>query len=168
MTRLATLAGALSLALFLIMAWYSHMVLVPAAGGLLPFDARAWGYAPEAAQSYLQALDGAGRAVYLLEMRWLDGVFMLSFALTLGLGMLFLARPLPVWVRSVLLLPVLAYLAADWAENASVGELLQRGPEGFVPLLATWASLFTRLKFALLLLCLLILAGLWQRSRREG
>lgn len=168
MSRLLPVVAALAAATFLLMGWYSRSVLVPAAGGQLPLDARFAGYDGAAVLDYLRALDDGGRGVYLLEMRWLDAVFMASFALSLGLGLQGLARGRGRMLRALLMLPPLAYLSADWAENAVVRELLLRGPEGFLPELAGWASRFTQAKFALVLLCGLCLGALWRSRPREA
>ncbi|MAE91451.1 MAG: hypothetical protein CMI67_18005 [Pelagibaca sp.] len=168
MRRLLPPLAAFAAAMLLLMWWYAGKVLIPAAGGLMPLDMRLLGFSEEAAQAYVAALEGRGRAVYLLEMRWLDTGFMWSFALLLALGLLRFSRGRPLWLRALLLLPVAAYLGADWAEGVTVRELLLRGPEQFLPLLAEWAALFTRLKTGFAALSLGLLARLWWLERRQG
>ena len=88
MRRLLPPLAAFAAAMLLLMWWYAGKVLIPAAGGLMPLDMRLLGFSAEAAQAYVAALEGRGRAVYLLEMRWLDTGFMWSFALLMALGLL--------------------------------------------------------------------------------
>ena len=168
MSRLLPVVAALATATFLLMGWFSWTVLVPAAGGQLPLDARLAGYDGAAVLDYLRALDDGGRGVYLLEMRWLDAAFMASFALSLGLGLQILARGRGRLLRALLVLPPLAYFCADWAENAVVRELLLRGAEGFLPELAAWASRFTQAKVGPVLICVLGLGALWRRRPCEA
>ena len=168
MRRIIPIAAALAFALLLCMIWYSWQVLVPSAGGLLPFDARPFGYDPEEALAYLRQLDSSGRAVYLLEMHWLDTAFPPVAALAAGLGIVVATRGRRRGLRLLMLVPVLAYLGADLAENATVQEMLRRNAENFSPRLAEWASLFTRLKFAFLLVTALVLAGLGRRRSDDG
>lgn len=168
MRRLGPPLAAFALAMLLLMWWYAAMELIPKTDGLWPLDMRLLGYSVAAAETYVATLNGPQRAVYLLEMRWLDAGFMWSFALLMALGLLRLSRGRAIWLRAVLLLPVAAYLGADWAEGVTVRELLLRGPEQFQPLLAEWAALFTRAKTGFAALSLGLLAWLWWLERRQG
>lgn len=166
MRRLLPISAALALALFLCMLWYGWAVLVPAAGGQWPFEARVFGYAPEVARGYLEALDSRGRAVSLVEMHWLHSAFGPMLGLALGLAIVAASRGAHFALRLVLLLPVVLYLALHLAEGITVQEMLLRGAAQFNTRLAEWASLFTRAKFGALLAIVLILLGL--RRHRRG
>ncbi|MBY6004386.1 hypothetical protein KUV62_10730 [Salipiger bermudensis] len=168
MRRLLPPLAAFAAAMLLLMGWYAGTVLIPAAGGLWPLDMRPLGFSVAAAQDYVVALEGRGRAVILLEMRWLGAGFAWAFALLMALGLLRLSRGRAIWLRALLLLPVAAYLGADWAEGVTVRELLLRGPTHFLPLLAEWAALFTRMKAGFAALSLGLLAWLWWLERRQG
>ena len=166
MSRLLAPLAALVAALGLVMAWLVLWHLMPAAGGQLPFDFRQFGYDLRAVREYLEALDGTGRAVYLVEMRWVDGAFAVALGLLLGLLTLRVSAGWPAWRRGLFLLPALGFAALDLREDALVAELLRAGPLRYSADVAALASDVTLFKHVFLALAVLGILGIW-RFRRD-
>ncbi|WP_226623429.1 hypothetical protein [Alloyangia pacifica] len=165
MRRVLPFVAALAAALLLCMGYYALSVLWPGAGGLAPFDVRAFGYSAVEAQRYLLALSEEARSVYLLEMRWLGLAFRVIFGLTLLLGAWMLSRGRSWWRRGIFMLLALAWMGADAAENLLINEMLLRGPVALDRALVEWSSGFTQMKFVLLAVCAIALFGLWKQGR---
>lgn len=140
--------------------WFGR--LVPASGGLMPFDGRVAGYSPAEGHALLEALGAEGRAIYLGPVGRLDTLFPICLALLLAMPMW---RRMAGAGRALTLLP-LAYLAADLAENARVAALLRATPP--VPDAAiTAASTLTIAKFALLAASAIACAAIFVTGRRR-
>jgi len=153
---------------FIAMSLGPSQVILRESGGQPPFDLRAFGYSPQEARLFLEALGKEGRRAYLEMHRSHDALFP---ALLAASGILLLRRLWqPPWRYVFYAAAILAALA-DYAENAFVRRVLLAWPGAFDPDLIRLASLATVVKYALLeLVFLALLAGLWQawRRRREG
>ncbi len=129
---------AATLAVYLVMVFWSLPKIANLAGGLPAFDLRPMGYSVDEGRSCLAALSPEGRRFYLVVQHRLDLVCPGLLALTVllafrrlapgGLGLLFSA---------------VAVLGAgfDWAENAAVAALLTQGPTEPALLLASRLTL---------------------------
>ena len=148
------------------MFWLVVTVLKPEAGGLAPFDERFLGYSLAETRLYLQDLSSTGRAVYLLELRLLDSVFPVVFALLLGHLAMQLGAALHPWSRLVLVIPAAGYAMMDLGENALVAGLLRAGPQGVTGDMVDLASQFTVTKWVLLAVSVALLLGLWGLNKR--
>lgn len=115
-------AVAAALMVYLAMVVWTLPEISQAADGLVPFDLRPWGYGPDAAQGFLDALSDEGRALYLGPQRVLDAIYPALLAVALGGAVPALYRNRA--LRSVLVIAVLAGMAADYLENARVAALL--------------------------------------------
>lgn len=136
-----------------------------ACGGHAPLDLRVFGYTPDEARAYLEALDATGRAAYLIQMRALDTVFPPVLAGLLGLMLLSLTAGFYQWSRVVLLVPIGGYVVMDLCENALVAHLLNAGPAGFDVATARLASEFTVTKWMLLTASALLVSGVFLREK---
>ncbi len=140
--------------------------ITEAAGGLMPFDMRPYGYTHTEAVNFLAALTPDGLALYLGPQAWLDraypallGLFLAWSFLRLGPGTL---------LRVVLVVAALAGAGFDYLENMRVHAMLLAGPQGTTETMAQAASLATVLKSGLVTFCLtaLLLLVLWRGWRR--
>lgn len=136
-----------------------------AAGGLMPFDMRPFGYTHAEALDFLNALRPVGLALYLGPQKWLDiaypallGLFMAWSFLRLGPGTL---------PRVFLVVAALAETAFDYLENIRVRAMLLAGPDGTTEAMSGAASLATLVKSGLVTFCLsaLLLLVLWHGWR---
>lgn len=142
-----------------------------AAGGLMPFDLRPFGYTHTEALDFLGALNAEGLALYLGPQAWLDtaypallGLFMAWSFIRLGPGTL---------PRVLLVVAAVTETGFDYLENTRVRAMLLAGPEGTTEAMAQAASLATVLKSGLVTVCLavLLLLALWRgwgRLRRAS
>lgn len=165
MSRALTPLAALALALFAVMSGYIWFRVVPEAGGQLPFDFRYLGYDLKAVREYLEALSGTGRAVYLLEVRWLDTAFAVVLGLLLAGGAWALCAGLAVWRKLLACVPAAAFAGLDLMENALVAELLRAGPVRYSADMAGLASDVTVFKFVFLVSALTVVLGIWKVRR---
>lgn len=124
--------------------YYMMTVLVPGAGGLMPFDVRPFGYSVDDVQQYLAALSPEAFAVYTGPVAWIDTIF--PVALALWLAFIALGGRAIAWLGGLM---ALAYGGIDLAENAEVARLLTT-PMLVDPDVAAQASQLTMLKFAVL------------------
>lgn len=159
-----TLLSAAVAALYCVMAFWTLPEIADQAGGLRPFDLRPFGYSPEEAQSFLDALSAEGRAYYALIQHRLDLVFppLLALWLCLSARKLFAVR-----VAFAICVVAVVGMAADLGENHFVGELLK----GFDTETVRLVSRLTVVKSVSATLCLL--AVLWGffghlRASRDG
>ena len=166
MRRLLPPLAALTIALAAVMGWYVITSLMPGAGGLLPFDLRPLGYDVDAVRSYLTALSGTGRAVYLLEIRWLDTAFPIALGMLVAATIWEVTRNQRSFVRCLLCLPAFGYTVLDLLENMLVADLVRAGAERFSPGVVALASLATMLKSAFLISALCVLVAAWWQERR--
>lgn len=129
---------ALSGAIYLAMNVWTFPPLIEAAGGLMPFDLRPFGYSAEEARAYLAAIPDEGIAIYLGPQHMLDLFFPAVLAGMFAVGEMILFRR-----AIVILLVTVAILGAvlDYAENRLVTEML-KGPDPSDALIAR-ASLAT-------------------------
>ncbi|WP_372837349.1 hypothetical protein [Puniceibacterium confluentis] len=153
------LLAALAAALFVALSYYTYTVVIPEAGGLWTFDMRVLGYSAETARHYLETLSSRGRAVYLLEVRWLDTVF----PVVLGTVLVLAARA---GGARVLVLPAVVYVLLDLLENMFVAQLLRAGAERLDPHLVELAALSTMGKYAALVCAVGVVVA--QGLRRSG
>ncbi len=167
MMRAAPILAALSASVFGVMIWLVATVLKPHADGLATFDERVFGYTLLDARAYLDALDSVGRATYLVEIRALDSVFPVVFAMLLGHLTMRCAAWMHPWSRMILVLPAAGYAIMDLGENALVAGLLHAGSDGVSADMVSLASEFTITKWVLLLISLVLLAVLWLVARRK-
>lgn len=127
MSRLLPILTALSVGLFIALGLLTKGWLEPS--GHSVFDSYLTGYSAETARAYLTALTPEQTALYLGLFRWLDTVFPIILALTLG-GFIWTqasgaAKPL----RVLAAVSPGVYLVFDLSENAAVAYLLWSGPE---------------------------------------
>ncbi|MGH1415339.1 MAG: hypothetical protein ACRBB0_17755 [Pelagimonas sp.] len=166
MMRATPILAALPVALMGVMLWLSATILTPHAGSLAAFDTRVLGYTLADAQAYLTALDDTGRAVYLVELRVLDTLFPITFALLLGHLTLGAAHWMHPWSRMILVLPAAAYALMDLCENALVAGLIRAGADGVNADMVNLASEFTITKWVLVLISVALLGVLWLLRRK--
>ena len=178
---LVAAALVLSTGLFLTMIWGTLAHLREVAGGLAPFDMRPGGYDLADARALLAALGPEGRAYYAETQLRLDTLYPLTYALSRGLLLLWLAAPgrassrgLFASAKAALLIPPAAACFLDWAENQGIAAMLAGGAE-LSPATVARTSAFTVAKSAASTLAessvvVLLGAGLWRwlRRRRAG
>ena len=140
-------------------------VLFPAAGigDHKPLDLYL-SYSPDQAYDYLRGLGENGRIAYARMALTTDLLFPVVYSLTLTVALaIAVRRVLPPYSRlqDLRFLPFLIVLA-DWCENLSLAVVIHAFPDR-LDAIATAASAFTSLKWALLILAvitLLIVAAL--------
>ncbi|MDG1431776.1 MAG: hypothetical protein P8L68_14605 [Paracoccaceae bacterium] len=141
--------------------------VMPATGGLKPFDLRYFGYSYDDALTYLSALRFDTAELLLGPVRWLDTSFPLLFAATLiGWGWVLAARA-PDHIKGLTVLLPLGYLSLDYVENHLVAKMIS----GALPSAdqVQLASSVTVGKFLFVAACILLLAVLGYRdlSKKE-
>lgn len=178
---LVVAALALSIVLFFSMIWGPLAELRRIAGGLAPFDMRPGGYDLADARALLAALGEEGRAYYANTQLEVDTLYPLTYALSRGLLLLWLASPGRASsggfcnrVKAAFLVASTAACLFDWAENQGIAAMLASGTE-VSPATVARASACTVAKSAASTvtecLCLALLAsGLWRwlQRRRAG
>lgn len=134
------------------------------AGGLPIFDLRLHGYDFAAAQAFLTALSGSGRAFYLGTAQQIDTVFPALVAVSLLVALWRLSRG---WLRLLAVALPLGAMAFDYLENARVAAMLRADPGEVSAAMVAVASDATVAKFALLAASLALLLGLlvWRSVR---
>jgi len=151
-------------AVYLSMVVWSGPRLSHAAGGLMPFDVRLFGYRPAAALAFLKALGPDGRAFYLDVQLRIDALFPGLFGLVTGIALwwLYAEKSVPMRV-AILVLPALG-AAFDYLENARIAAMLRAVNPA--PDLVAAASQATVLKFlfvgATIALVLVGVVGNWK------
>lgn len=121
----------ISFLLFFAIIFVTFPVLRSYAGGLDPFDGRAFGYSLPDTKQLLLALGEPGRSYYLHVQLWLDTVYPASYGVSRALALGWLVRPgravehgLP-GVTPILLITFPFVVAAlDWIENAAISAML--------------------------------------------
>lgn len=152
-------------ALLLALNYINFVPLPPLASGQTLLDFRPLGYSVQDALDWVAGMSEAGRALYLGAFTYLDGVFMICFALSLAaLGM----HLTPSWTvpRIGICIFAAVYLYADIQEGYLLRQLLNLQGEQGVGIYAAIASLSTKVKFAAVLVAGLWLAGLWWKQRK--
>jgi hypothetical protein len=169
---LVVVALAPSIVLFFAMIWGPLAELRGIAGGLDPFDMRLGGYDLAEARALLAALGAEGRDYYTDIQLRIDTLYPLTYALSRGLLLLWLALPgrasprgFSPRVKAALLIAPVAACLFDWAENQGIAAMLASWPE-VSPATVARASACTVAKSAASTvtecLCLALLAsGLW-------
>lgn len=149
-------AVALTLAIYATMLIWTLPGISGDAAGLVPFDLRPTGYSATEAQAFLAALGEDGRALYQGPQRFLDLVYPVGLAITLGGGLsALIADPK---LRAGLLFFVICGMCADYGENYLVAQMLAYS--GPVPkTLVDQASLATIVKSAATGLAMVALIG---------
>ncbi len=151
-------------AVYLLMVVWSGPRLSYAAGGLMPFDVRLFGYTQASAQAFLDALGPDGRAFYLGVQLRIDALFPALFALVTGFALwwLYVEKSGPMRL-AILVLPALGAVF-DYLENARIAAMLRAVNPS--PDLVAAASQATVLKFlfvgAAIALVLVGVAGNWK------
>lgn len=133
-------------AVYAAMAVWSLPRISDAAGGLMPFDLRPFGYTETEAREFLRRLSDDGRAFYLTVQRRLDLAFPALLAATLVWTALRL--PPPGWrvVRWVLIGAAVGGMIFDYFENAAVADMLSAAPDAVAVGEIATASRWTLLK----------------------
>lgn len=128
------------------MAVWSLPRISDAAGGLMPFDLRPFGYTETEAREFLRRLSDDGRAFYLTVQHRLDLAFPALLAATLVWTAFRL--PPPGWraVRWVLIGAAVGGMVADYLENAAVAAMLSAAPDAVAVGQIATASRWTVLK----------------------
>ncbi|ASP20572.1 hypothetical protein ANTHELSMS3_01886 [Antarctobacter heliothermus] len=161
--RVYLLLTVVTLSVYFVMVLWTLPKIAAAAGGLLPFDLRPWGYTPEEAAALLSALSEAGRTLYSDVQLRLDTVYPPLLAVWICASA---ARLFPRSVVWAIGLVAVVGMAADLAENAAVARLL----DGFDAQTAQRAARWTLVKSAATTVALAaLLAGfvawLWRKGR---
>lgn len=161
--RLVRLSGAISLALFLVLAALSKGWLEP--DGMLIFDSRLGGYSLAEADIYLGMLDAGQKQLYLGWFRWLDTVFPVLLTICLS-GILWgQARGVHPAMRLSLMVIPAAYLVMDLAENALVADMLRSAALDAESV--ALASGFTMAKWGFLALACAICLWAWRWAPKQ-
>lgn len=163
--RVYLLLTAVTLSVYAVMVLWTLPKIAAAAGGLLPFDLRPWGYTPGEAAAFLSALSEAGCSLYSDVQLRLDTVYPPLLAVWICASA---ARLFPRSVVWAIGLVAVVGMAADLAENAAVARLL----DGFDAQTAQRAARWTLVKSAATTVALAaLLAGfvawLWRKGRRR-
>jgi len=145
------------LALLMLLAILFPAVLFPVLGidDLKPLDLY-FSYRPEQVYEYLETLSATGRSAYTRMLLIPDLVFPVIYAMALSIALMLVLRKLiPLDRLSLCLFPFMIVIA-DWFENLSLVIVTREFP-GHSDVIAVCASLFTSLKWTLIVLTLLIL-----------
>lgn len=153
---------AATMAIYAVMVAWSLPMISTAAGDLMPFDMRPYGYTFKEARAFLVALSPEGREFYQDVQHRLDILYPLLITATLFFALVAL---LPYrWGRRrwLAVSPIVLVAVADWAENAAVSTLLSAGPEGITPQMVAEASRWSVSKAAvstIAFMALLVMLG---------
>lgn len=133
-------------AVYAAMAVWSLPRISDAAGGLMPFDLRPFGYTETEAREFMRRLSDEGRAFYLTVQHRLDLAFPALLAAMLAWTAFRL--PPPGWraVRWVLVIAAIGGMGADYVENHAVAAMLALPPDAVTPDQIATASRWTVLK----------------------
>jgi len=125
--------------LYLTMTIWTMPEIAAEADGLMPFDLRPFGYSPEEAETFLNALSEEGRVFYAEVQHVLD-TFFPAFLLIWAGWTVWLLFPGPLSWGLMALAAV--GCVADYSENAAVAQLLAK----FDPNVAVQAARWTIVK----------------------
>ncbi len=109
-------------AVYAVMVVWTLPAITTEAGGLTPFDLRPRGYSLAEAQAFVDALSGRGRDLYTGPQRLLDLFYPGLLALVLLGAILTLVAGRG--MRATLIVMTFIGMAADYAENYRIGEML--------------------------------------------
>ena len=148
---------AVTMALYGTILFWSLPHIAAEAGGLVPFDARPFGYSFADVQTFLAALSPEGVAFYHYPQHLLDLFYppLMSLMLFFAIAAL-LPRRLGYW-RWALALIAWPSAIFDLLENAGVDRMLDAGPAAVTQPLVATANLWTTLKADLTSVAMLIL-----------
>ncbi len=158
-----------SVALYAVMALWSFPLITANAEGIEAFDLRFLGYSIDEARAFLTALNDTGRAHYINIQHRLDLIYPAVLSLALLVGILRFGARLSASMRILLAVIPLAAGAADYTENALVGQMLSLPVSEVTDAVITQASLVTVLKSGLyaISIVLLVVLGLTFAIRRR-
>lgn len=151
----------LTVANFAVLTWLGATDLAPS-DAFKMFDAHFAPYDLDYARAYLTALSPEAKQLYLGPVRMLDTLF--PALLTAALLILFRVKLSGIW-RAALMVLTLAYLGADYAENAQVAGLIRMPVDALTVEGVARAGLLTMTKWITLLPCLGAAAWIWLRGR---
>jgi hypothetical protein len=142
----------ISMAIWVVIVFWTLPYLRRISGGLEPFDLRPFGYDLAEARKLLFALSPIGRDYYLNIQLSLDNAFPFTYAFSRVLLLLWLTIPgrlggrviPPKWRAALLVLPI-ATATCDYIENNAIAAMLVAGPEVDAETVA-WASFWTQAK----------------------
>jgi|LGVE01.1.fsa_nt_gb hypothetical protein len=151
---------------------WSGPIILDEAAGLAPFDTRSKGYSLVDAQEYMRALSLTGVETYIGPQRWIDTVYLSSFAIFLMIGIYQSMWFWPKVIRILASLVPLVYGVLDLLENAAVAQMLKGSVDGLTIENVEIASGWTVWKFhavnASLILFVFVLVVrfvLWVRAK---
>jgi hypothetical protein len=134
------------------------LVLFPATGfvGNMPLDLN-FSYSPEQVHGYLEALGANGRVAYARMELTTDLLFPVLYSLALTVALVMAGRrAFPASRLQRLFRFPLLIVIADWCENLSLARVIDAFPDRLDGA-ATVASLFTSLKWTLIILTIMTL-----------
>lgn len=146
-----------ALALLALLSILFPLVLFPAhgIGDIKPLDLH-FAYGPDQVYEYLAALGAKGRSAYSTMLLTSDLVFPVIYSMTMAIALrLVLRKSRPRASLSLCLFPFTIILA-DWFENLSLVLVTRKYPQQ-ADVIAGYASIFTSLKWILIMLTVLIL-----------
>lgn len=159
---------AVATVIYIIMVGWSLPAITEAAGGLVPFDMRPFGYTLADAKTFLAAIDPETTKFYRDVQLTLDLFYPALITISLFLG-IYLMLPLHfgAWRWGIAALP-LPIAPLDYLENNLIGVMLTSGPEKISADLVSVASRWTVLKsgFTTASMLLLFALLLWWLVRR--
>lgn len=159
MKRATLLVGLAMAAVYLLLVlWIGPTISGLAEGAPLP-DMRAQGYSGLAAVALIDELGRDGRSLYMTLWFPFDMAFLLLLTAFFGLALALLLPGRDPLLRALLLALPLTYGLTDAMENLMLFAAMQYGPEQLQPGVLDFASFLTRAKFAIFLLCVLMLVG---------
>ncbi|WP_294227348.1 hypothetical protein [uncultured Shimia sp.] len=165
MQRVFWSSFAAATAIYLVMVFWTMPTISDAAGGMVPFDMRPFGYTAQEARNFLTSLTADGRDFYLSVQLRLDLIYpaLLGIMLIVGFQNLF-ERPWSMVFSFVALIMV----SADYLENYMVATMLHSGADGLEDSVVSFASFWTRCKSAAATLAIVgLLSGAALRVRRR-
>ncbi|SMP33323.1 hypothetical protein [Shimia sagamensis] len=165
MQRVFWSSFAAATAIYLVMVFWTMPTISAAAGGMVPFDMRPFGYTAQEARNFLASLTADGRDFYLSVQLRLDLIYpaVLGIMLIVGFQNLF-ERPWSMLFSFVALIMV----SADYLENYMVATMLHSGADGLEDSVVAFASFWTRCKSAAATVAFVgLLAGAVMQVRRR-
>ena len=152
-----------TVALYGVLAYGSYVTLPSFTGGILGFDMRPFGMPFDIAKPYIVNLTSDARGYYFGVLRPLDTAFIVALVLlAVALAQRFGGKLFWLSLGAAFL-----YGAADVLENRLVGIAMLDGFHLIVPETFDKISLFTKLKFAGLVLMASSLLIQWRRSNAQ-
>ena len=174
-------AMVVSIAIWVVMVFWTLAYLRRISGGLEPFDLRPYGYDLSEARALLAALSQLGRDYYLNIQLSLDNAYPATYAFSRVLLLWWLTIPgrvadfaIPLHYRLALAALPIATAACDYVENDAIAAMLTAGPQVDAETVA-WASFWTQAKSlgglltdATAVILLMIMLNRWWQRRQSG